>query len=164
MLLFAGDLIAPSENPSEAVYGMVVIGSLLAAESGLHESYPDAIGSAALAAILYWVAHGYSTMLGLRLAGNRQLTLRAFGQALRRDFALVRGALIPLLALALAWSSGLAQDDGVTAALWSTIASLVVLELVAGLRLHAGARELAFQVTVGLGLGLGILALKVILH
>ena len=143
---------------------MVVIGSLMAAESGLHESYVDAVASAAIAATLYWVAHGYSTMLGLRLAGNQQLTLRAFGQALRRDFALLRGAMIPILALLLAWSSGLSQDDGVTAALWSAVASLVVLELAAGLRSHAGPRELAFQVTVGIGLGMGILALKVILH
>jgi len=163
-LVLVGEWIAPLENPSEAVYGMIVIGSLLAAESGLHDNYLDTFLSATIAATLYWVAHAYSTMLGLRLAGYQRLNLAAFGRALARDWPLVRGAAIPILALVVAWASGADRETAVTAAVWSTAASLVMLELAAGLRTRASKGELALEVGIGAAMGIAIIALKVILH
>jgi len=163
-LVLAGEWVAPLENPSEAVYGMIVIGSLLAAESGLHDSYLDTILSATIAATLYWVAHAYSTMLGLRLAGYQRLSLGSLGRALARDWPLVRGAAIPILALLLAWATGADQETAVTAAVWSTAASLVLLELAAGLRARASRAELALEVSIGAAMGMAIIALKVLLH
>ncbi|MBA3808944.1 MAG: hypothetical protein H0X28_11235 [Solirubrobacterales bacterium] len=143
---------------------MIVIGALLAAESGRHESYLDTLGSAALAAALYWLAHAYAGVLGRRLTYNERLNARALGRALAHDWSLIRGAAIPLVALALAWISGAEQETAVTAALWSAVASLVLFELIAGLRSRASAGELVLELAVGLTMGVAILALKIILH
>lgn len=158
------DLILPDDNPSGAIYGVIVIGSLLAAESGLHETYLDTLSSAAVAATLYWVAHAYAGALGQRLATGERLTPAVLIRALAHDRTLIQGASVPLLALSAAWIVGAPQQTAVTAALWSAIASLVALELIAGLRAHATAGEILLETIIGATIGLGILALKAILH
>jgi hypothetical protein len=146
------------------VYGVIVIGALLAAESGRHESYLDTVLSALIAAALYWLAHAYASVLGRRLANNERLTGAALVRALGHDWALIRGAAVPLLALLLAGAVGASQEAAVTAGLWSAVASLVVFELVAGIRSRATRAELAVELAVGATMGLAILALKIVLH
>jgi hypothetical protein len=156
--------ILPSENPAGVVYGVIVIGALLAAESDRHESYADAIASALIATALYWLAHGYTTVLGGRLGEGARLTWGALSRALVHDGAIVRGAAIPLLALVVCWAVGVTQQTGVTAAVWSAAGTLILFELSAGVRSHAAPGELAIEVGVGATMGLAILALKVVLH
>ena len=158
------DWVVPAANPSGAIYGVIVIGALLAAESGRHESYLDTFLSAAIAAALYWVAHSYAGVLGRRLSTGERLTAAALLGALAHDWALIRGASIPLLALAVAALAGAAQETAVTAAVWSSIVSLAAFELIAGLRSGASRGELALEVAVGVAMGLAILALKIVLH
>jgi hypothetical protein len=160
----AVDWLVPEENASGVVYGVIVIGALLAAESGRHESYLDTVASTAIAAALYWLAHAYASVLGRRLTTHERLTGAALLRALAHDWALIRGASIPLLAILIAWAGGAAQQTAVTAALWSAIASLVVYELIAGIRSRAAPGELALEVCVGLAMGMGILVLKIVLH
>jgi hypothetical protein len=157
-------MIGADENPAGVVYGVITVGALLAAESGSHESYLDTIGSAALAIALYWLAHAYANALGRRLATQERLSGRVLGRELVQDWAIVRGAAIPLLALLIAWATGAAQATAVTAALWSTVATLVAFELLAGIRARVTPRELALQATVGVAMGLAVLALKILLH
>jgi hypothetical protein len=159
----AGDRIA-AENPSRLVYGLILIGALLAAESGRHESYLDTVASAVIATALYWLAHAYASVLGRRLAQRQRLTANALMRALGREWPIVRGAAVPLLTLVIAWVAGAAQQTAVTAALWSTIASLIALELIAGIRSRATPGELVLEVAVGAAMGLAILALKIVLH
>lgn len=146
------------------IYGIVATAALLAAESGFHESYLDTVASAAIAAALYWLAHAYAELLGLRLALRERLTVGALGRALAHEAAILRGAMVPLAVLAVGWIIGAQQQAAVTAALWSAIASLIVFELVAGLRAHASARELALEACVGATMGAAIIALKIVLH
>jgi hypothetical protein len=160
----AADRIGLAENPSGVVYGIIVIGALLAAESGRHETYLDTVASAAIAAALYWFAHAYANVLGSRLANQEHLSARALMGALGHDWAIVQGAALPLAALAIGWIAGVAQQTAVTAALWSTVASLVAFELIAGVRAHASARELALEGCAGAAMGVAILALKIVLH
>jgi hypothetical protein len=143
---------------------VIVIGALLAGESGRHENYPDTLASAIVAALLYWLAHAYAGVLGRRLSTGERLSTGALLRALGHDWAVIRGAAIPLLALALAAVAGAGQQTAVTAALWSAAASLVGLELIAGVRSKASPGELALDLAVGVTMGLGILALKVLLH
>lgn len=159
----AAEWLVPRENPSGAVYGVVVTGALLAAESGSHESHLDTVASVATAAALYWLAHAYSGLLGRRLAGAERLTLKALWRSLAYDWALVRGAAVPLIALVLAWLLGAAQATSVNIALWSAVVSLLALELIAGARSHVGRGELVLQASVGLAMGLAIIALKTLL-
>jgi hypothetical protein len=39
------------ENPGSVIYGVIVIGALLAAERGRHETYLDTVGSAVIAIV-----------------------------------------------------------------------------------------------------------------
>jgi hypothetical protein len=146
------------------IYGIIVIGALLAAESERHETYLDTVVSTVIAAALYWLAHAYANVLGHRLASQQRLSVRALLQALARDWAIVRGATLPLLALLLAWALRAPLATGVNAALWSAVGSLIAFELFAGIRSHATARELALDVSVGAVMGVAILLLKIILH
>ncbi|HEV7162106.1 MAG TPA: hypothetical protein VGN25_02520 [Solirubrobacteraceae bacterium] len=146
------------------VYGVIVIGALLAAESGRRETHLDTAASAAIAAGLYWLAHSYAEVLGRRLSMQEQLTTAALAQALGHNWAILRGAATPVLALVIAWATGAGQQTAITAALWSAVASLVALELIAGIRSRAAPGELALEVAVGMAMGLGIIALKVVLH
>jgi hypothetical protein len=160
----AVDWLVPRENPAGAIYGVIVIGALLAAESGSHESYVDTVGSALVATGLYWLAHAYAGLLGRRLSTQERLTAGGLWDALAHDWALVRGALVPLLALVCGWAAGATQQTSVTAALWTSVAWLIALELVAGVRSRASVRELALEVSVGAAMGLAILSVKVLLH
>lgn len=156
--------ILPARNPAGAVYGTVTAGALLAAESGLRETYPETVGSLAVAVVLYWFAHSYADVLGLRLSKRGMLTWGELWQTFVQDWSIVRGAAAPVLAVLVAWSVGAQQPVAVTAGTWAAVASLVVFELAAGLRSRAKAPEIALQVTAGGTLGLGILALRALVH
>jgi hypothetical protein len=156
--------IVPERNPGGAVYGLITLGALLAAESGLRDTYPETIGSAALAVVLYWFAHSYSDVLGLRLDEHESFSWAELWLTFSRDWAIAKGACVPLLVLLAAWALGTSQITGVTAAVWSIVASLIAFELAAGIRSKARPLELALEVLVGASMGIGILALRALLH
>jgi hypothetical protein len=156
--------LVPRDNPAAAVYGLLAIGGLLAAESGRGESYLDTVLSIVIAACIYWLVHAYSEALGRRLGSGERLTPAAVVRALIHAGSLLWGAALPICALLIAWAAGAAQETAVTIGMWFAVGGLVVFELVAALRARAAPSELAIQVGVGLALGIAVLALKVILH
>src|SRR6478672_4897709 len=98
-----GKRLVQAGNAAGVVYGVITVGALMAAESGRHESYVDAFASSLIATLLYWLAHSYSDLLGDRLSTGEPLTTKALARELAHDWAIVRGAAIPLLALVIAW-------------------------------------------------------------
>jgi hypothetical protein len=156
--------IVPERNPAGAVYGLVTIGALLAAESGLRDTYPETVGSAAIAVVLYWFAHSYADVLGLRLADRQRFSWEALGRTFGRDWAIARGASLPLLALLVAWATGASQATALTAGVWTVVASLIAFEVAAGVRSRAKPLELVLEVLVGTTMGLAILGLRALLH
>ena len=158
------EAIVPKRSAGAVAYGLVAVGALLAAESGLHETYLDTVASAAIASCLYWLLHAYAGLLGRRVAERERVSAAALGQALAHELPILRGAAVPLAALVLAWAAGVQQADGVTIALWSSISGLVTFELAAALRAGARGSELAVELLVGLALGMGVLALRIVLH
>lgn len=158
------DWLAPDTNPGGVVYGTLTIAALLAAEGSLRETFPETLGSAAVVLALYWLAHSYADLLGHRLATGERLTASALWRALRHDWGIMRGGSLPLLALLVSWIASAGQETAVTVALWTSIGSLLAFELLAGARARARPAELLLEGCVGAVLGLGILALRVILH
>lgn len=156
--------LLPGRNAAGAVYGTVTAGALLAAESGLRETYPETVGSLAIAVVLYWFAHSYADVLGLRLSRRGGLTWSELWHTFVQDWAIVRGASAPALAVVVAWAAGAEQSTAVSIGVWTAVTSLIVFELAAGLRSKARAPEMVLQVTAGVTLGLGILALRALLH
>jgi hypothetical protein len=164
MLRRAIDWVLPENNPFGVVYGLTTIGVLLAAESGLHDTYPETVGSAVVAIALYWLAHAYSNLLGQRLTTRQRLTTGALLRALRHDWAIMRGAGAPLLALVVAWIAGATLPTAISIAVWICAGSLVLLELLAGVRAKSTPTELVLEGCVGTAMGLAIIALRAILH
>jgi hypothetical protein len=164
MLRRAIDWMLPERNPGRVIYGLITVGTLLAAESGLHDTYLEAVGSVVLALLLYWLAHAYSEQLGDRLTVQERLTPQALGVALLREWAIVRGAALPLLALVIAWIVGASQETGVLVGVWTAAGSLLAFELLAGLRAKSTPRELLLEGCIGATMALAIVALRVILH
>lgn len=156
--------IVPERNPAEVVYGLITIGALLAAESGLRETYPQTVGSAAIAVVLYWFAYAYADVLGLRLSEQRRLGWDDLWRTFVQDWAIARGASVPLLALLVAWIVGASQAAAVTAGVWSAVASLIAFEIAAGIRSRSKPAELVLEVLVGATTGLAILTLRALLH
>jgi hypothetical protein len=152
------------ENPAGVVYGIITMGALLAAEGGRRETYLEVIGSAAIALVLYWFAHSYSSLLGDRLARKEHLTVSSLGQTFVHDWAIVRGALIPLVALLACWIFGGTLETAINIAVWTSVASLVGFELLAGIRAQATPAELVIEAGVGGLMGLAVLLLRVLLH
>lgn len=146
------------------VYGLITVGALMAAESGRHESYLDAFASAAFATLLFWLAHAYADLLGRRIDTGERLTVRALARALAEDWAIVRGAAIPLLALEIAGLLGASREAGVTAALRTAVVAVVVFELLAGYRARSTLGELLLKGAVGITMGIAILAVKGVLR
>lgn len=155
--------LAPSENPAGAVFGLITIGVLLAAESTRHESYPEIVGTSLIALLLYWFAHTYAHLLGRRLELGERLTASALRHSLIHNWAIVTGAGIPLIAVLACWLAEASPATAVLTALWTSAALLVVIELAAGIRAKAGPRELVIEGCVGAAMGIGVLALRVIL-
>jgi hypothetical protein len=146
------------------VYGIITLGALLAAESARRETYLETIGSALIALLLYWLAHSYADLLGHRLNTHARLSAASLARTFIHDWAIVSGASIPLFVILIAWALGATQTTAVNAALWTVVGSLVLLELLAGVRARAKPGELLLEGCVGATMGLAILALKVVLH
>lgn len=157
-------LLLPADNPAGVVYGVITVGALMAAESGRHESYVDALASSLIATLLYWLAHSYADLLGDRLSTGEPLTVKALARELGHDWAIVRGAAIPLLALVIAWATGAGRESGVTAALRTAVVTVVVFEVLAGIRAKSTPGELLLKAGVGVTMGIAILAVKGILR
>jgi hypothetical protein len=117
-----------------------------------------------VATLLYWLVHSYADLLGDRLATGEPLTARALARAFGNDWAIVCGAAIPLFALGIAWATGASRESGVTAALRTSVVTVVVFEIVAGVRAKSTPAELLLKVGVGVAIGIAILAVKGILR
>jgi hypothetical protein len=156
--------VVPERYPAGVVYGLITVGALLAAESGLKDTYPETVGSTAITMTLYWFAHAYADVLGLRLSEQRRVSWTELWHTFVQDWSIVRGAGVPLLVLLVAWAAGASQTTAVTLGVWAVVASLIAFELAAGVRSKAKPIELAFDVSAGTTLGLGILVLRVLLH
>jgi hypothetical protein len=91
----------------------------------------------------------------------------SFGQLARisgHEAGLLKGAALPLAVLVVAAIAGAGTDDSVLAALIASALLLVVLEVIAGHRARLSGFELGLQTLVAAGIGLGVVALKLVVH
>lgn len=155
--------LVPEEKAADGIYGLILVGALMAAEGSKRESHLEAVGSVLIALLIYWAAHAYSDALGEHVKGEA-LTFRVFTQGVRHGWPIVRGITLPMLALLLSWLAGASTQTALSAAVWTTVGELIVVELLVGLRAKAGTLELLLDCCVGAGIGGAILALRALLH
>jgi hypothetical protein len=151
-------------NVGGLVYGTITVAALLAAERAQRETYPETVGAVLIAIALLWVAHAYAEYTAQHLKAAEKLSVVAFGRTMVHDLSILLGAAIPLLILLVSWAAGSRLTTAVTGAIWSAAAVLALIELAAALRARLTGRELIAQVSVGLLLGLLVIAIKLVLH
>ena len=159
-----GALLEPESNPGGVVYGVLAIGTLLAAEGARRETYPAVLEASGLALVLYWLAHAYSGYFGDRAESGAAFSPRRFLHAVAHEAALLKGAVLPVAALLVAWVFRSPLSLAVTIALWTAALELVLLEVAVGVRRKLSVVELAFELSLGLLLAGGILGVRLLLH
>ena len=150
--------------PGAVVYGTIAVGALLAAESAKRETYGATVGAVALALLVFGLAHAYSEFTEQRLERKQPLTPSGLAHALIDGLMIGAGAAIPLLALVICWVAGVGLANAVTAAIWTSAATILIVEIAAGVRAQLSSAALAAQVAVGTLFGLGVIAIKLVLH
>ncbi len=151
-------------NPAGLVYGTISVAALLAAESARQETYARTVGAVSITIVLYWLAHSYSQFTGERVKEEVAFTYAGLLRTARHELTVVVGAAGPLLILVIFWLAGASLVTAVAAAIWSSVAIVVMLEIVIGFRAELTGRELVRQTVVGAILGLLVIALRVVLH
>jgi len=157
-------LFDPDANPAGVVYGVLAMGTLVAAEGSRRQTYPDVLEACLLALALYWIAHAYARHFSQRGGDSDPKGLRSVGHALAHESSILAGAAVPVVALVLAWAAGATLGRGVLAAVWVAGAELVVLETLSGVRRKLAPRALVGEVVTGVALGAGVLGVRIVLH
>ncbi|MBV9196486.1 MAG: hypothetical protein JO168_20305 [Solirubrobacterales bacterium] len=151
-------------RPGALIYGVITVDALLAAESSQRQTYTETVAAVLLALLVYWLAHSYSEYADTRLRRGESLTPRGLLSAMTEEFAIALGAAGPLLALGISWAVGASLTTAVNFAIWTSAVAITVIEVAAAVRAGKTGRDLAAQSMVGALLGLGVIAMRLILH
>lgn len=151
-------------NYGSAVYGLITVSGLLAAESAARETYAETVLGVLLALLLFWLAHAYSEFVAVRAEEGERLTRAGIRRMLRWELPILVGATPPILAVLIGWAAGAGLGSAITIALWISAATILVAELTAGLLAKLSGRELVLQALVGTAFGVLILVIKLALH
>jgi hypothetical protein len=151
-------------NPGGLVYGTILVATLLAAESPKRETYARTAGAVAIALLVYWLSVSYAEFTGERVREDEPFHLVEFARAAAHELAVILGALGPLIVLLVCWATGVALADGVTIAVWASVAIIVATEVVIGIRAELTGKQLIVQTGMGMLFGLLVVALRVLLH
>jgi hypothetical protein len=160
----AKEALSVTSNAGAVIYGLIIVSVLLAAESARRETYPKTVEAVAIAIVLYWLAHSYSDLVTWRVREGRRLTARTLARTMVHDLPLVGGAAVPLITVLISWAAGADLQSALVIALWIDVATIVAVEVAAGIRAELSGRELLGQVLVGAALGVLILLLRLVLH
>lgn len=156
--------IEPDENPGAVVYGTIAVGLIIAAENPAVETYPKLVSATAVTILLYWLAHAYAASVGEQLADPGPVSWKRRAQALRHEWAIVKGASTPLLVLLIGWAARASLETAAAAALWTAIVGLFLFEVGAGARARLPWSRLFGSALLGATLGGALLLVKALLH
>ena len=150
-------------NPDSAVYGLITVGAVIATESAHAGSAWREVLAVTVVLVLYWLAHAYSTFLGRRFTEGSALGLSSAAETAYHEFAVFRGAALPIIAMAVAALFGAGSEAVDVAGLVTTVVVLLIFELAAGLRTRLTGLGLLGQLAIGVGFGVAIVSVRSIL-
>ena len=156
--------VEPTEHPTEAIYGTLIAAAVIATNASGGKSGLAAFLTALVVLSLYWLAHVYSDVLGERLASRSRPGWRSIIRTALRDWALLRGALLPIAifgATRLLFSS---VETAALTALWCTVFLFGCWGFVAALRGGAKGLELIVETVACAGFGVFVIVLKTVIH
>jgi hypothetical protein len=151
-------------NAAGLVYGTILVATLLSAESAARETYPKTVAAVLVTLAAYWLTLAYSRFTGDRLEHKERFSLSDLVHAAREELTVLLGAAIPLDMLLVFWIGGASLETAVNAAVFIAAVTLVVIEVVIGVRAELRGRQLILQSAVGATLGLMIIGIRILLH
>jgi hypothetical protein len=157
-------IAAGTGNAEGAVYGALMVGVLLAAEDPRQETYAETIAATVVVLALFWLTHLYTYVLGVRLRTHEPLARTLIKRSVVHELPLIEGGVVPLAVLAVAWATGVSVSGGVRAAVFATAASLILLEVAAAWGERPRETGVWLRAAMGAVAGLGVVAVKVVLH
>jgi peptidoglycan biosynthesis protein MviN/MurJ (putative lipid II flippase) len=149
---------------SAAIYGLMTVGALLAAESADSETYAETVGAVVITMLVYWLAHSYAEFASHRLKDREPARFAEFRHIMAEQVPILFGAAVPLVALLIDWAVGASLDTAVITALVTAAVMVMLIEVLAGVRAKQKGRDLILQTLFGALLGLLIIALRLVLH
>jgi hypothetical protein len=153
------------DNPSAAVYGIVITSAVIAVDAGLSVPTVSTIESVAGALIIYWLAEAYAHLVTAppEHGGTKAWMIDA-RQTLAQQVALVLTPIVLIGVLLLARLAGASPSEADT---WALIVGIFLLGF-AGARgaLRAGQHGKSVVATALLGASFGVVAilLKIVIH
>lgn len=151
-------------NIAGAIYGTILSTAVIATLSEDPSLRPVQIAAwTASTAIVFWLAHAYARVVASGVARPR--VARDFARkALRQEWPMVQGALLPVLPLFLAPIGLLSEEAAENVAIADGIAVLFLVGLLVGRREEMSLGSGLIVATVNALFGLVIVALKILVH
>jgi len=152
------------ENPGALVYGTILVAALMSAETAKADTYVETVAAVLVVLVVYWLALAYADFTGERVKHAEHFHFADFARQAVRQLPVLYGAIVPLVAILICWLAGATVTTAIDIAIWAAAAMVVAIEVVIGIQSDLRGADLVRQTTVGVILGLGITALRVLLH
>jgi hypothetical protein len=147
-----------------AVYGTIVVLAALTAGASAYEDDLWRLGAIVSASVLVlWVAHVYAHGLGESLTLERRLTGAELRAVAGRELSIALAAVLPLAAIALGALGALEPGSAIWLAFGLGVATLGVQGVRYARLEQLGSAGTVISIGVNVGLGLTIVAMKLIL-
>ena len=153
----------PAAHPGGLVYGLIVLGSVLAAESVHSSGGVRDIMAALTVLFVYWLAHTYADLMGRRYLQATPLRWTDVTEVARREWAIMRGATIPVIAMVVAVLLGVSSWRVDEVGMITDVAMLTLFAVVGSLKANLSRVALVFQVVLALSFGIFIALVRAVL-
>lgn len=164
----AGGREAPQASPAgdytAAIYGTIVVASVIAALGHEHVAAGTVAGSVVSTAFVFWLAHTWAAGTAERVASGGHLSRRRMAEIARHEWPMVESALLPLLPIALAAAGAWSDQTGTDVALAIVVAQLFAWGLVVGRRTYDRWPAALLSGVVHGAFGVLLVLLKALVH
>jgi hypothetical protein len=159
-LLILGD----RQTIAGTVYGTIVVMSVIAAGAKAYEhELWRLVVLAGGSSLVLWLAHVYADGLGESLILGRRLTVDELSAITRREYSVIAAAILPLAAVGLGALGVIAQRTAVQLALWLGVVVLTAQGVRYARMAHMSPRAACAAVSLNLAIGLGLVALEILI-
>lgn len=157
-------ILGDRQTIAGTVYGTIIVMSVIAAGAKAYEHQLwRLVALAGGSSVVLWLAHVYAHGLGESLILGRHLTVEELASIARREYSVIAAAILPLVAVGLGAAGVLAQRASVQLALWLGVAVLAAQGVRYARMEHLSGRAACVAVGLNLAIGLGIVALEVLI-
>jgi hypothetical protein len=153
--------LAEGQRVSGFVYGTIVALSVIVAEAPSAGS-GEIASVVGITCVVFWLAHVYAHALGHSLDHHQRVSLREIGTIARREASIIEAALLPVGALVLGRLGVMTAAHAVWLAFGIGLGELVIQGLAVARVEHLGRLGTAALMAANVGLGLALVALKLV--